>query len=51
MRREFESNGNPGVARQLLQTGIRSCSSDPSLWVEFYRMVRRQVVLAASVPL
>ena len=44
MCREFESNGNPAAARALMQSGLRSCPADPSLWLEYFRMVRHRAL-------
>lgn len=35
---ELEHNNNATSARSLMQTGIRMCKNDPSLWVEYFRM-------------
>ncbi len=35
---ELEHNNNATTARSLMQTGIRMCKDNPSLWVEYFRM-------------
>lgn len=35
---ELEQNNNATTARSLMQTGIRMCKDNASLWVEYFRM-------------
>lgn len=55
---ELEHNHNATVARSLMQTGIRMCSGDARLWVEYFRMellyaarlvARREVLFKGAV--